>query len=462
MTQEENCGTQLLCDLSSFISRYVALSSAQGYACALWAKHTHTLDATDFTPYLDINSPVLRSGKTRLLEVLRLLVRNPWFTGRVTGSALVRKVDKDHPTLLLDESDAAFQTRGDYGEALRGILNAGFERDGTYSMCVQKGNDWEPRDFKTFSAKAVAGIGHLPATIRDRSIPIRLKRAKRSENVKRFRKSKIRPEGEQLRQRIEEWAKTNTAKLREVTPELPDELNDRQQDVCEPLLAIADLAGGVWPARARAALIELCTGFMQPDDSTGLRLLADIRDIFATGQTDRLPTYRVLDCLQQCQESPWGEFDHGRPLSAFQLSKLLRSFDVRPRDIRFEQGVQKGYLRSDFEDSWDRYLGSEHGSEGQQGQQTSVHAGQRDLGEGQQAERVAGVKNAESSVNTQVVADVAPLSPPWNELGEAPNPKAEINVVGLNHCRIHPRNKTEWWLRGGVDPVCSICHPNPT
>src|SRR5215469_323648 len=165
-------GAQLLSDVSAFIRRFVALSVAQAGVCALWVIHTHTLDATDFTPYLDINSPLLRSGKTRLLELLRLLVDKPWFTGRVTGSALVRKVDKTCPTLLLDESDAAFQTRGDYGETLRGILNTGFERDGAYSMSVQKGNDWEPRDFKTFSAKAIAGIGSLPATIRDRSIPI--------------------------------------------------------------------------------------------------------------------------------------------------------------------------------------------------------------------------------------------------------------------------------------------------
>lgn len=29
------------------------------------------------------------------------------------------------------------------------------------------------------------------------------------------------------------------------------------------------------------------------------------------------------------------------------------------------------------------------------------------------------------------------------------------------HCWTHPKNKTEWWLRGGIDPVCGLCHPNP-
>ena len=355
-TSPQPDGGQLLDELSTFISRFVVLTPAQAEVCALWTIHTHALEASDFTPYLDINSPVLRSGKTRLLEVLRLLVHNPWFTGRVTGSALVRKVDKDQPTLLLDETDAAFQTRGDYGEALRGILNAGFERDGRYSMSVQAGKDWEPRDFKTFSAKAFAGIGHLPATIRDRSIPIRLKRAKRADQFQRLRKRKVKPEAEQLRLRIEEWAKANIDKLREAMPELPDELNDRQQDVCEPLLAIADLAGGCWPARARAALACLC-GVDVPDEDTGQQLLADTRDIFTQALVDRLPTRQLLERLQAREDSPWNEFNHGHPFSAFRLSRLLRPYGVRPRDIRFDQGVQKGYLRADFEDAWERYLG---------------------------------------------------------------------------------------------------------
>ena len=462
MSQEQDlAASQLLCDLTSFISRFVTLSEAQADVCALWVFHTHALEAADFTPYLDINSAVLRSGKTRLLEVLRLVVRNPWFTARVTASALVRKIDHDQPTLLLDESDTAFQTRSDYGETLRGILNTGFERDGICSMSVPKGNDWQPRDFKTFSPKAIAGIGQLPATIRDRSIAIRLKRARREENRERFRKAKVKPEADQLRMRVEGWTKLNVERLRQTHPDLPEGLNDRQQDVCEPLLAIADLVVGDWSAKARAALLELCAGFALPDDSTGLRLLADIRGIFSSEQTDRLSTFRLLECLQQFEESPWGEYDHGRPLSAFQLSSLLGPFEVRPRDIRFDQSVKKGYQRSDFEDTWDRYLGSssaEHRSKGQQGQQASIHAGLEDFRKGQQEGSVADEKSEKSSANTRVVADVAPSPPTWSELTSP----AEGRSNGVRRCWVHPGNQTEWWLRQGVDWVCQLCHPNPT
>lgn len=280
--------------LRAYISRFVSLSQSQADVCSLWVVHTHATDAADFTPYLDINSPVLRSGKTRLLEVLRLLVAKPWFTGRVSGASLVRKTEQEHPTLLLDESDAAFN-QGDYSEKLRGILNTGFERDGTYSMCVPNGNDWESRDFSTFSPKAIAGIGKLPPTLQDRAIPIRLKRALRNEQRQRLRKRKVKPEADQLRQLVSDWTGQNLASLREAEPQLPEELNDRQQDVCEPLLAIAECVGGDWPQRAERALIALCGNVAeQQEGSQGIALLADIRAALSPSGTERVSTHDLL------------------------------------------------------------------------------------------------------------------------------------------------------------------------
>jgi len=121
-------GALLLDDVMRFVRRFVVLSSEQLVAIALWVVHTHAIDAADATPYLNITSAEKRSGKTRLLEVLELVVARPWRTGRTSAAALVRKIDGDKSTLLLDESDAAFKGRREYGEALRGILNDGHRR----------------------------------------------------------------------------------------------------------------------------------------------------------------------------------------------------------------------------------------------------------------------------------------------------------------------------------------------
>jgi uncharacterized protein DUF3631 len=48
---------------------------------------------------------------------------------------------------------------------------------------------------------------------------------------------------------------------------MPDALHDRAQDNWEPLIAIADLAGGGWPKLARDAASAL-SGAVDPGDDT--------------------------------------------------------------------------------------------------------------------------------------------------------------------------------------------------
>jgi hypothetical protein len=168
-------GAEILDAVMGFVRRFVSLTESQARVVALWTAHTHAFGAADCTPYLAVNSAEKQSGKTRLLEVLRLLACGPWFTGRVTAGVLSRKIDEVHPTLLLDESDAAFKGEKEYAEALRGILNTGYRRGGVASCCVGQGMNISYRDFSTFCPKAIAGIGKLPDTVMlrpDDNVPI--------------------------------------------------------------------------------------------------------------------------------------------------------------------------------------------------------------------------------------------------------------------------------------------------
>src|ERR1700693_2645517 len=105
----DEAGAALLSDAMRFVRRFVVLSNEQLVAIVLWVVHTHAIDAAEATPYLNVTSAEKRSGKTRLLEVMELLVARPWRTGRTSAAALVRKIDGEKSTLLLDESDAAFK-----------------------------------------------------------------------------------------------------------------------------------------------------------------------------------------------------------------------------------------------------------------------------------------------------------------------------------------------------------------
>jgi len=99
----------LLNDVEALVRRYVVLSLEESAAVTLWCVHTHAVEALGVTPYLAVTSAEKGSGKTQLLEVLELLVARPWPTGSVSAATLARKIDVERPTLLLDESDAAFK-----------------------------------------------------------------------------------------------------------------------------------------------------------------------------------------------------------------------------------------------------------------------------------------------------------------------------------------------------------------
>jgi hypothetical protein len=350
---------QPLSVLSEMVRRYIALAPAEADVIALWIVHTHAFQAAQLTPYLAITSAEKQCGKSRLLEFLELLVANPWQTGSVSAAVLYRTIDELHPTLLLDESDATFNGNREFGEALRGVLNSGHRYGGKASRCERAGENFVRRDFDTFCPKAIAGIGNLPDTVADRSIPIRLRRKPPGMEVARFRRREVEPETEALRTQISDWAAEWLVVLDDMRPELPDQLSDRQQDGAEPLLAIAEAAGGEWPARARAALVEVLTGTAAEDQSERVRLLADIRCVFNLTRRDKLSTGELLAKLIQDETLPWGEFSNGRPLTPIGLARLLKPFGICPGTIRLDKETAKGYQRDGFADAWARYLPSQ-------------------------------------------------------------------------------------------------------
>ena len=230
-------GSTILDKILVFIRRFVSLAESQAGVVTLWVVHTRVFASADATPYLAITSAEKQSGKTRLLEVLETLVANPWFTGRVTAAVLIRKIDAEHPTLLLDESDAGFGSDKEFAEALRGVLNTGHRSGGKSSCCVGQGANVSFRDFSTFCPKAIAGIGKLPDTVADRAIPIRLKRTAPGEGVERFRRRDVDAEATSLGEQAEIWCQSIAEKLPGVRPDLPEKLtgNRTARSRCSPL-----------------------------------------------------------------------------------------------------------------------------------------------------------------------------------------------------------------------------------
>jgi hypothetical protein len=365
-------------DVTALVGKYVVVDDAQKTAVALWTLHTHVPEAMGITPYLAITSAEMGSGKTRLLEILRELVREPWFTGSVSAATLARKIHAQRPTLLLDESDAAFGGDREYAETLRGVLNSGYRASGTYSRCVGgSGTNLNVDDFSTFCPKAIAGIGSLPDTVADRSIPIRLKKKSPGESVDRFVERIVAEQAALLRERIERWAEEADLPLAELRLAPLDELPDRAADVWEPLLGIAHLAGEKWYSRARKAAIELSGRGARDDESLGVRMLADCKAAFTDLEVASITSEQLVSFLHEIEESPWAEFRRGQPISKVGVARILKPFEIEPSQWRNGETRCRGYLETDFHDAWSRYLPPTPPSDPGQSGQPFVHQGLR-------------------------------------------------------------------------------------
>lgn len=346
-------GAALLDALAAEFRRHAILPPHAAEALALWVLHTHTWQtAAEFSPRLGITGPTKRCGKSRVLEVLAGLVARGLSTENVTPAALFRAVEKYAPTLLVDEGDTFLRE----AEGLRGLLNAGQRKGGTVLRTV--GEDFEPRTFSVFGPVAIAAIGELPDTVKDRSILVPMRRKAPGETVRRMRLAEFCTEALPLRRRAARWAADHEDALRGARPDLPAALDDRAADGWEPLLAIADAAGGPWPERARTAAVALSAGRAETDGSNGVLVLRDLRDLFEARRVDRLPSEDAAHALGAMEDRPWAEWGRTRrPLAPPALARLLKPFGIVPRSIRLPDGrTPKGYLRSDFEDAWDRYL----------------------------------------------------------------------------------------------------------
>lgn len=216
------------------------------------------------------------------------------------------------------------------------------------------------KTFPSFCAVALAGIGDLPETITQRSIVLKMKRRRPDEVIQPFRARVVEPIGHRIRERIAGWAEANAKRVDLMEVVMPWGVVDRPADVWEPLVMIGDAAGGEWADRIRSACSALSAENAADDGSLGVRLLTDLRRVFdgddlESGEhVDRLHTEDLLRRLNALEDAPWGDL-RGKELEARRLAKMLKAYDVKPKDLRLDT-TKKGYERGDLLDAWARYL----------------------------------------------------------------------------------------------------------
>ena len=355
---EEIDGVALLEELRQVMKRYVVLPPMAAEALALWTVHTYAFELRDVSTYIGLGSPQKRCGKTTVLSVLSELVNRAVVASNISPPALFRAIEEARPTLLIDEADTFLHGN----EELRGILNSGYTRKTAYVVRVasetrdpERGRRNERngsglRRYSCWCPKVIAAIGKLPETLMDRCIPITMQRKTAREVCARVRHLS----GFLLRRKCARWVEDHQDEIASARPEIPSALNDRAADIWEPLLVVGDIAGGEWPKLARDAAMKLSAGVQ--DSSVIGSLLLDILLVFVQLKIERAFSKSLAGWLNQKTDRPWMDGRKGKPIDEVWLAQQLRPYGVRPKTIWIEEQAARGYLQSDFEEVWPRYV----------------------------------------------------------------------------------------------------------
>lgn len=443
----------LLSDLSATIERFIICQGGTADAAALWSAMTWFMDVVQVAPIAIITAPEKRCGKSQLLFLLGRLVHRPLAASNITPAALFRAVDAWKPTLLIDEADAFMRDN----DELRGLLNCGHTRDSAYIVRVV-GDDHIPKRFNVWGAKVLAGIGHLADTIMDRAVVLELRRKLPHEQVQRLRHAES---GlfDDLTAKLARFAQDYRESLRTARPELPQALNDRAQDNWEPLLAIAEVAGGSWPERARQAALRLSGGDAN-GATVGNELLADIQEVFENRNVQRIKTADLIDALCQDEEKSWATYNRGKPISPRQVANRLKEYGIASKNIRVESyEICKGFERTQFDEAFLRYLANpgKNPLPRYKTPNTSIHEGftvaDEALHDPLQTLSATKSESFGGANENQAVADY-PLRSGYENLSATPKPAETQACSGVADRNGNTANRTssnEGWLSGDAE-----------
>ena len=345
-------GAALVRAIETFFARFVVLPPGALLPLSLWTIGTYMYNAFDSFPYCDFQSPEKRCGNPRATEVMELLAANVIRTVGISEAALFRLVAKKKPTLVIDEAEM-LSGKSERAEAIRALLNGGNRRDTKVFRC--SGTNHEVKEFPIYCPKVLCSIRVCPDTIRDRSIVIPMQRRKPEERVERFISRRIRPEGEQMRTRIEAFIKERQGDITAVYEGLNVEyLEDRDSENWEPLIAILAVAD---PTRLdelkkAAEILTSAKAAADEDESLSLKLLADIRDTWSDGEPTAL-TVDLIERLKGLEDSPWA---NDVDLNPRKFAWFLKPFGNESMSVHTVERKAKGYRKDDLETAFARYL----------------------------------------------------------------------------------------------------------
>ncbi|MGO9079036.1 MAG: DUF3631 domain-containing protein [Streptosporangiaceae bacterium] len=351
----EASGAATLDAAKSWLGRFVRWPDEHSANLAVaWAAGCHVTDRDRVLlhgawPRLIVTGATKDSGKTHCMEMILSLCPRAEMTADITAPALAQMIGTDHPTVGLDEMDLVIGN-GAGPAGMRAVLNAGYTPAGCYRRAGKK--------VPVYGPVVMAGLASVlrgnPAldTLRSRSFMIDMVPAEGG-SVERFRSRLHAAGAAAIREALASWGAASATDIVECWPDVPEGLVNRAEEIAEPLLAVAEVAGGEWPERIRAAVRALLLG--RDDDGPKVtpaeRLIADIRTCWAGSQ---MRSSELAERLAGLPGGPWRAIFPQPARAGTELARYLAPFGIAPRKIWLsaEGRSAQGYTISQLAPLW--------------------------------------------------------------------------------------------------------------
>jgi hypothetical protein len=355
------CGAATLDAARQWLSRFVSWPDEHSLNLAtVWAAGAHCVDRDHVLVHAAyprlIFTGELASGKTHAMEMLLGLCPRPDLTSNITAPALAKQIATEHSTVGIDEIDLI--VGGGAGASdLRNLLNSGYKRSGCYRRANAK--------LPVFGALMIAGLASVLrgndnlSTLRSRSVIIDMEPAQAG-SVERYR-SRLHDGGAAaIAAALASWGEINASDVADSWPDVPDDLINRAEEIAEPLLSVAEVAGGAWPERIRAAVRALLLGAHDdvPQLAPAERILADVRACWVGSQ---MRSAVLAERLSWMRGGPWQAIFPDPARAGTELAKYLVPHGISPVKIWLaeEQRSVQGYRLAQFEAAWNAPAGPE-------------------------------------------------------------------------------------------------------
>jgi hypothetical protein len=337
-------GAALLDEMSKAMTAHIAMKETEADTVALWCVYSHTYELFPVAPRLGIRAATAECGKTETLRRIKRFVNRPLECDGLTTAVFFRVIDSSKPTFLLDELDNMLP---EDKSTMLGAMNSGYSRKGRQLRCV--GDNNEVRAFRTFAPFVYAMVGKPTGTFDSRTIAIELRRA-----TPEKARTLLSLEDEDLEdKRLSDMGRKAarwTADKRDELAKRPDmgALVNRPAMNWRPLFAVAELAGGDWPDRARKA--AEASARVRGEQDIKAELIVDIGTIMdADPEVDEWPSAALAESLAKLEGRPWAEFGKSqKPITQNAIARLLRPFAIAPDRIGADDSQARGYRRSQF------------------------------------------------------------------------------------------------------------------